>query len=106
MGLCIYWFVALLNLGSNGNLRVSVGIGLLCLSYPFLKGPFSTSNLQLLMPGEIVSLLTSAVGRGFGVVLFQIMTDPCNDSSLLMSGVETRRCLEGSFLGVCGMVFS
>ena len=32
------------------------------------------------------------------------MADPCNYSSLLMSGVETRRCSEGSFLG--GMVVS
>ena len=52
-----------------------------------------------------MSLLTSAVGRGFGVVIFWILADPCNYSSLLMSGVETRRCSEGSFLGVYGMVF-
>ena len=73
---------------------------------PFLEGPFNTSSLLLLMLGKMVSLLTSAVGRGFGEVLFWILVDPCNCSSLLMSGVETRRCLEGSFLGVYGMVFS
>ena len=66
MGLCIFWFVALLKSGSNGVQKVSVGIGLDCLGYPFLKGPFNTSSLLLLMLGEIVSLLTSAVGRGFG----------------------------------------
>ena len=105
MGLCIFWFVVLLKSGSNGVQKVSVGIGLDCLGYPFLKGPSNTSSLLLLMLGKIVSLLTSAVGRGFGVVLFWILVDPCNYSSLLMSGVETRRCLEGSFLGVYGMVF-
>ena len=90
---------------SNGVLKVSVGIGLDCLDYPSLKGPSNTSSLLLLMLGNTVSLLISAVGKGFGVVLSWILKDPCNYLSLLMSGVETRRCFEGSFLGVYGMVF-
>ena len=52
MGLCTFWFVVLLKLDSNGVLKVSVGIGLDCLDYPFLKGPSNTSSLLLLMLGK------------------------------------------------------
>ena len=34
------------------SLKVSVGIGLDCLDYPFLKGPSNTSSLLLLMLGK------------------------------------------------------
>ena len=94
----MFWFVVLLRLGFGGVLTVSAGNGLDCLGYPFMMGPFSISSLLLLMPGGIVSPPTSVVGRGFGVVLFLIMLDPCSYSSLLMSGVETGRCSGGSFL--------
>ena len=76
MGPCIFLFEVLLKLGSDGALTVSVGIGLGCLGYPFLMGRLSILSLQLLMPGGTVFLLTSVVGRGFGVILFWIMLDP------------------------------
>ena len=46
-----------------------------------------------------MSLLISAVGKGFGVVLSWILKDPCYCLSLLMSGVETKALLRGILSG-------
>ena len=84
-----------------------------CLSWPvlprmpMLEGPYRHFKASILNAWRDCNAIlpTCAGGRGFGVARSWIFRGPCSSLTLPMLGIETRHCLEGSFLVEFGMVF-
>ena len=105
MGPCIFWFVVLLKLGSDGALTVSVGIGLGCLGYPLLLDPFSFF-LSAIVDAWMDSVSDLGSRKGFGCGPF---LDYVGSMQLLVSSHVRSRdkaLLRGILSGEFGVVWN